>query len=70
MPGEPGEVVLGALIPEVIQEEERIETFCLPETKGAAELHARPFHRGCGADELLDGSNGHASKIIPPAAGG
>ena len=60
MPGKAGEVVLGSLVPEVIEEKEGIEALRLAETECAAELDAGPFHGRGGLDEALDWPNGHA----------
>ncbi len=48
MPGEAGEVVLGPVVAEIVEEQERIELGGLAEAEGAVELDPGPFHGGLG----------------------
>ena len=70
MPGETGEVILGSLVPEIVQEEEGIKALRLPEPERASKLDTGPFHRRGRLDETLDWPNGHAAKILRPGTAG
>src|SRR5271165_854593 len=59
MPRESRQVILWNIVAEIIQQEERVEVFCVPKTKRAVEMHARAFESLFGFDEPLNGSNGH-----------
>ena len=59
MPGEAGEVVVGDVVAEIVEEEEGIEVGGVAEAEGAAEVDAGAFEGGLGFDESLYGSNGH-----------
>jgi len=41
MPGKSRQIVRGHIIAEIVQQEERVELFCISETECAAEVHAR-----------------------------
>ena len=59
MPGKAGEIVLGNVVAEVVEQQEGIEVGRVAEAEGAAQMDARAFERGLGLDEAFDGSNGH-----------
>ena len=59
MPRESGEVVLGDVVAEVVEEQERIEILGVAEAERAAQMDSGAFERGLGLDKALDGSNGH-----------
>ena len=59
MPGEAGEVIVGNVVAEIVEQEEGIEVGGVAEAERAAEMDARAFDGGFGFDEALDGSNGH-----------
>ena len=59
VPGEAGEVVVGDVVAEVVEEEEGVEVGGVAEAEGAAEVDAGAFEGGFGFDEAVDGSDGH-----------
>jgi hypothetical protein len=59
MPGKAGQVILGPLVPEIVEKKEWIEVRCIAEAKGTAQVHACAFERRLRLDESLNGSNGH-----------
>src|SRR5579863_2737607 len=59
MPGEPLEVVLGPVVAEVVEEQERIEVLGVAEAESAAQADAGALHGRGGAREVLDGADGH-----------
>ena len=59
MPREPGEVILRAVVAEIVEQEERVEGLGLAEAEGAVELHPGAFRMRLGLDDLVDGSQGH-----------
>src|SRR5690348_12937645 len=59
MPRKSREVILGDVIPEVVQKKERIELVGVTEAEGAAQVNSGSFERGLGLNEALDGTNGH-----------
>jgi len=63
VPGEAGQVILGNVIAEVVQEAKRIEVGRIAEAKRPPEVHARAFERRLGLDETLNRSNGHADLL-------
>ena len=62
MPREPGQIVVRALVAEIVQQQERIELVGIAEPEGAMELDAGAFHGGRGLDDPLDWSNGHVAR--------
>jgi hypothetical protein len=64
MPGKAGEIVLRAVVAEVVEQQERVELAGVTEAEGAVELDARAFHRGRGLDDALDRTNGHDGPIF------
>ena len=59
MPGEAGEVVVGIVVAEIVQQQERIELLGLAEAEGAAQLHAGALHGRLGLDDAFHGTDGH-----------
>src|ERR1700724_3212407 len=59
MPREAGAVVLGTIVAEVVEQEERIELAGVAEPEGAVELDAGAFHGRLRLHDPLDGSDGH-----------
>src|SRR5437588_12967482 len=54
MPGKSGEIVLGIVIAEIVQQEERIEFFGLAKAECSLELYARALNRGCRLNDLFN----------------
>ena len=50
MPGKAGEIVVGNVVAEVVEQQERIELGGVAEAERAAQMHARAFHRGLGLE--------------------
>ena len=61
MPGKAGLVLVGIVVAEIVEQQERVELLGVAEAEGAAQMHAGAFHGGLGLDDLLDGTNGHDS---------
>ena len=61
VPGEAGQVVLGNVVAEIVEQKEGIEIGGIAEAERAAQVHAGAFQRGFGLDEPLDRSDGHVS---------
>ena len=59
VPGEAGQVILGDVVAEVVEQQERVEVRGVPEAERAAKMHARAFEGRLGLDEPFDGSDGH-----------
>ena len=59
MPREAGAVVLGTVVAEIVEQEERIELAGLAEAERAVKLHAGAFARRRRLHDPFDGSNGH-----------
>src|ERR1700757_2813793 len=59
VPGKSGQIVLGNVVAEVVEQEERIEVVGVAETKSPAEMHPGAFQCWLGLNEPLDGSNRH-----------
>src|SRR5262249_7308130 len=59
MPGETGAIVLGTVVTEIVEQEERIELAGLAEAEGAVKLDAGAFPSRRRLDDPFDGSNGH-----------
>ena len=64
MPGKALEVVVGYVVAEVVEEQERIDVVGLTEAEGAAQMHAGALHRGRGGDVALDGSDRHRLDLL------
>ena len=56
MPREPGEIVLGTIVAEVVEEEERVVVGGVAESKRAAQLDAGAFERRLRRNDTFDGS--------------
>jgi hypothetical protein len=53
VPGEPGQILLGDVVAEVIEEEERVELRGVPESERPAQMHSSAFEcRFCLNDSL------------------
>ena len=59
--GKAGEVVVRAVVAEIVEQQERIELGGVAEAEGAAQLDAGAFHGGLGLDDALHGSDGHGN---------
>ncbi len=70
VPGESLEEVLGALVAEVVEQEEGVELLGLPEPEGATKLHSGAFQRGRGFDDSLHRSDRHLSSMGPAPRNG
>jgi hypothetical protein len=57
VPRKAGEVVGGAVVAEVVQQQERVVVAGVAEAEGAAKLDAGAFDRGGGLDNALDWSD-------------
>jgi hypothetical protein len=55
MPWKTCQIVLWNIVPEIIEQEERIEVVCVSEAERSAQMHARSFEGGLGFYETLDG---------------
>jgi hypothetical protein len=56
MPREAYEKILGALVAEIVEEQERIEVLGVAETEGTLELYAGAFEGVFGFEHAFDGS--------------
>jgi hypothetical protein len=63
MPREAGEVIVGDVVSEIVEEKKGVEVSSVAKAERAAEMDARAFEGGFGFDELVDGSNGHVSSF-------
>src|SRR5262249_24829842 len=59
MPGETGEIVLGLLITEIVEEQERIEFARIAEAEGSPEPNAGAFRGRLGLSDTLRRTNRH-----------
>src|SRR6185312_14720637 len=59
MPGKTGEIVPGILVPEIIQQQERVEVFGFSEPKGTLELYPCALDGRRGANDFFDWTKGH-----------
>ena len=64
--GKPGEVVVGAVVAEIVEQQERVELAGVAEAEGATQLHAGPFHGRLGFDDPLYRPNRHAALMRFP----
>ena len=55
--GKPGEVVVRAIVAEVVEQQERIELAGFAEAEAAVQLHAGAFHGRRGRDDAFNRSN-------------
>src|SRR6202030_517959 len=61
MPRKTRQIILRHVVPEIVQQQERIKLGSIPKAEGPAQMHARPFAGRLRFDEPLYGSNGHGS---------
>jgi hypothetical protein len=59
MPRESRQVIVGVVVPEIVQEQKWIEFRGVPESECASQPYAGAFHRGFGLNDALYGSNRH-----------
>ena len=65
MPRKSGPIIIGTIVAEIVEQQERIELVRIAEAEGATQLHPRAFHRGCGFNNALHRPNRHDE---PPSA--
>ena len=63
MPGKAGEVVVGTVVAEIVEQQERVELAGVAEAEGAPQLDAGALDRGLGGDDALDRSDGHGGPL-------
>ncbi len=63
MPGKAAQVVVGHVVAEVVEEQERIDVVGLAEAERAPQMHAGAFEGGGGEDVVLDGTDRHDSSL-------
>ncbi len=68
VPGEARQIVLRALIPEIIQEQERVDVLGVAEAEGTVQPDACAFDRSAGLALSLDGTNGHGTSAMQASA--
>jgi hypothetical protein len=51
MPGKARQIILGHIVPEIVQQQERIEVRGIAESKRSPKMHSRAFHRGLSLDK-------------------
>ena len=56
--GKPGEVIVRALVAEVVEQQERIEFVGFAEAEAAMQFHAGAFHGGRGFDDASSQAEG------------
>ena len=61
MPREAGQIFVGVVVAEVVEQEERIEFLRVAEPEAALQLHAGAFEGGPRRQDLLDGSYGQVA---------
>src|SRR6266404_2726361 len=61
MPRKSRQIIFGNIIAEIVEEKKRVEVRGVAEAEGAAQMHARTFHRWLGFDEPLHRSNRHSA---------
>ncbi len=59
VPGEAGAIVVGPVVAEIVEQQERVELAGLAEAERAAQLDARTLHGGRGLDDALHRADGH-----------
>ena len=64
MPREAAQVVLRTVVPEVVEEQERIEVLGVAEPEDALQLDAGTFDGGRGRDVSLNGSDRHGPSLF------
>ena len=64
MPGKAGAIVVGPVVAEIVEQQERIEFGRVAEAEGAMQLDAGAFHGRLRLDDPLDGSDGHDALVL------
>src|SRR6187200_3253672 len=59
MPRKAGEILLGVVVAEIVEEEKRIEVGGVAEPERATQVHPGPLDRRLRLADALDGSDGH-----------
>ena len=59
VPRKAGAIVVGPVVAEIVEQQERVEIAGVAEPESAVQLHAGAFHGGRGRNDALDWSNGH-----------
>ena len=59
MPRKSGQIILGNIVAEIIQQQERIELRGAAKAEGSAKVNSGSFERRLGLDEALHWANGH-----------
>src|SRR5262245_29945237 len=70
MPRKAGAVVVGVLVAEIVEQQERIELAGRAEAECTTEVHAGPFHGGGRLRNALDRSDGHRVLLYGALRGG
>src|SRR5207248_5056560 len=52
-------IIIGMIVAEIVEQQERIELVRIAEAEGATQLHPCAFHRGCGFNGSLHWPNRH-----------
>jgi hypothetical protein len=63
VPRKAGEIVVRPVVPEVVEEQERVIVRRRPEAERATESHARALHRRLGLHEALYRSDRHGGSL-------
>src|SRR5581483_12455976 len=61
MPGKTGAVIIGPIIAEIVEQQERIVVAGFAEAERAPQFYAGALDRGLRRDDAFDGPNGHGS---------
>jgi hypothetical protein len=61
MPGETGEIILGIVVAEIVEEQEGIGQRWIAEAESAVEMHAGAFKRRLRLRDLFHRSDGHGT---------
>src|SRR3974390_394041 len=59
MPGKAGEILIRAVVAEIVEQQERVEFTGVAEAERAAKVYAGAFERGRGRDDVFDRTDGH-----------
>src|SRR5207244_1422391 len=59
MPRKSGPIIIGMIVAEIVEQQERIELVRIAEAEGATQLHPCAFHRGCRFNGSLHWPNRH-----------
>ncbi len=63
MPGKAAQVVVGHVVAEVVEEQERIDVFGLAKAEGATQMDTGTLERGRGLDVGPDGTKRHGPSL-------